>query len=190
MGHEQPGRTAVLGVERLAVVLVGDPRLATGHVLEGQIGRVAAVATRPSRTRPRWRRRQQRVDRDARPDVSSLDHLVTQWMSTVIVSAGSARSSSHGQDTASSTAPSIGKLHSSNRRVRSRAGREHREIAREVLPRRDPGGIGDRTPPAREASADGRHHAKRCTKRAWARAISSHPLARDAAVQRSVSKRA
>ena len=46
--------------------------------------------------------------------VSSFDHFVTQWMSTVTVSAGSARNSSHGHDTGSSTAPWIVKLHSSS----------------------------------------------------------------------------
>src|SRR5919198_5386780 len=46
--------------------------------------------------------------------VSSFDHFVTQWMSTVTVSLGSARSSSHVQDTGSSTAPLIVKLHSSS----------------------------------------------------------------------------
>ena len=46
--------------------------------------------------------------------VSSLDHLVTQWMSTVTVSEGSAVNSSHGHDTGSSTAPLIVKLHSSS----------------------------------------------------------------------------
>jgi len=34
----------VLGLERLAAVVVGDPGLAVGDVLEGQIRGVAAVA--------------------------------------------------------------------------------------------------------------------------------------------------
>src|SRR4051794_19058082 len=46
--------------------------------------------------------------------VPSLDHLVTQWMSTVTVSEGSAVNSSHVHDTGSSTAPLIKKLHSSS----------------------------------------------------------------------------
>jgi len=46
--------------------------------------------------------------------VSSFDHFVTQWMSTVKVSEGSARSSSHVQETASSTAPWMVRLHSSS----------------------------------------------------------------------------
>src|SRR5690348_14821144 len=49
-----------------------------------------------------------------RQAVSSFDHFVTQWMSTVMVTDGSARNCSHGQDTGSSTAPSIVKLHSSS----------------------------------------------------------------------------
>src|ERR1043166_681947 len=46
--------------------------------------------------------------------VSSLDHLVTQWMSTVTVSLGSAWNSSHDHETGSSTAPWIVKLHHSS----------------------------------------------------------------------------
>src|SRR3954453_10690112 len=46
--------------------------------------------------------------------VPSLDHLVTQWMSTVNVSDGSALNSAHGHDTGLSTAPLIKKLHSSS----------------------------------------------------------------------------
>src|SRR3954471_12001726 len=46
--------------------------------------------------------------------VPSLDHLVTQWMSTVTVSEGSAMNSAHGHDTGSSTAPLTRKLHSSS----------------------------------------------------------------------------
>src|SRR5512133_2044517 len=46
--------------------------------------------------------------------VSSFVHFVTQWMSTVTVSDGSARNSSHDHDLGSSTAPAIVKLHSSS----------------------------------------------------------------------------
>src|SRR6476646_2143850 len=46
--------------------------------------------------------------------VSSFDHFVTQWMSTVNVSAGSCTNSSQGHDTGSSTAPCTVKLHSSS----------------------------------------------------------------------------
>ena len=45
--HEQPRRTAVLGVERLAVELERDPGLAVEQVLERHVGRVAAVACAP-----------------------------------------------------------------------------------------------------------------------------------------------
>src|SRR5438874_5172502 len=48
--------------------------------------------------------------------MSSFDHFVTQWMSTVTVSLRSARSSSHVQATGSSTAPRIVKLHDSRGR--------------------------------------------------------------------------
>src|ERR1700722_8353681 len=46
--------------------------------------------------------------------VSSLDHLVTQWMSTVTSSVGSAMNCSQVQDTGVSTAPRIVKLQSLN----------------------------------------------------------------------------
>jgi hypothetical protein len=46
--------------------------------------------------------------------VSSFDHLVTQWMSTVNVSCGSARNFSHDHRRVSSTAPSISSDHSSS----------------------------------------------------------------------------
>src|SRR3954468_13088803 len=46
--------------------------------------------------------------------VSSLDHFVTQWMSTVNVSDGSARNSFHVHRRAASTAPSIVRLHCSS----------------------------------------------------------------------------
>src|SRR5438067_13570148 len=46
--------------------------------------------------------------------VSSFDHLVTQWMSTVTVSLGRARSSSQLHETGLSTAPRISKLHDSS----------------------------------------------------------------------------
>src|SRR4051812_1020883 len=46
MRDQEPRRAAVLGLERLATVLVGDPRPATGQILERQVGRVAAVAPR------------------------------------------------------------------------------------------------------------------------------------------------
>ena len=47
-------------------------------------------------------------------DVPSFDHLVTQWMSTVNVSAGSARSSSHVHERGSSTAPRMVNVHRSS----------------------------------------------------------------------------
>src|SRR5690348_12844308 len=42
MRHQHARRTAVLGRQGLAVVLVDDPRLAVHQVLERQVGRVAA----------------------------------------------------------------------------------------------------------------------------------------------------
>src|SRR5215213_9024193 len=46
MRDQQPRRATVLGLQRLAPVLVGDPRPAAGQVLERQVGRIAAVAPR------------------------------------------------------------------------------------------------------------------------------------------------
>ena len=72
-----------------------DPRPAVGHVLERQVGRVAAVATTRSRTRPRSSTPSSSTSTDTPVHVvSSFDHFVTQWMSTVNVSVGSARNSS------------------------------------------------------------------------------------------------
>src|SRR3954471_1051242 len=69
-----------------------------------------AVTKRPSVATP-----SSRVSSDTPVHVvSSFDHFVTQWMSAVSVSDGSARNSSHGHDTGSPTAPLIVKLHSSS----------------------------------------------------------------------------
>src|SRR3954464_7789873 len=46
MRDQQPRGAAVLGLERLAPVLVGDPRPAAGQILERQVGRIAAVTPR------------------------------------------------------------------------------------------------------------------------------------------------
>src|SRR5207244_1332580 len=48
-----------------------------------------------------------------RHDVSSFDHFVTQWMSTVIRSLGSSVNCSQVQDLGWSTSPRISKLHES-----------------------------------------------------------------------------
>src|SRR3954447_21454459 len=45
--------------------------------------------------------------------VSSFDHFVTQWMSTVMRSLGSAMNSAHVHDRTSSISPRISKLHDS-----------------------------------------------------------------------------
>ncbi len=46
--------------------------------------------------------------------MSSFVHLVTQWMSTVTVSAGSARNSSHDHERTASVSPSIVNVHSAS----------------------------------------------------------------------------
>jgi len=78
MRHEQPRRTAVLWLQRLAPVLVGDPCLPAGDVLQRQIRGVApslkavtypALVSTPS----------SRTSRETPVHtVSSFDHLVTQ----------------------------------------------------------------------------------------------------------------
>src|SRR4051812_27561659 len=67
MRDEQAGRAAVLGLEVLAVVAVGDPRLAAGDVLDGQVGGVAAVADGGDVAAPELDAVEQGVDGDARP---------------------------------------------------------------------------------------------------------------------------
>ena len=46
--------------------------------------------------------------------VSNFDHFVTQWMSTVMRSRGSAWNCSHVQEIGSSTAPRISNVHASS----------------------------------------------------------------------------
>jgi hypothetical protein len=69
--------------------------------------------------------------------VPSFDHFVTQWMSTVNVSDGSARTRSQVHERGS-TAPVDREAPLLERRVRRRAGREHREVVDDVLAGRDP----------------------------------------------------
>src|SRR4051812_10590837 len=46
MRHEQPSGSAVLRLQWLTVVVIGDPGLAVRHVFERQVRRVATVAER------------------------------------------------------------------------------------------------------------------------------------------------
>ena len=93
--------------------------------------------------------------------MSSFDHFVTQWMSTVTVSAGSSRNSSHVHDTGSSTSPSIRKLHSSS----GVCGVGPAESTGKSVSRYCPGGsarrVDDRPPPAQEAARDRGHQLNR-----------------------------
>src|SRR5262249_27444238 len=74
--HEQAGRAAVHGLERLAIVLVNDPRFSSADVGERQVRRVAAVAKGDEITDRRLggevNAREQRVERDARPESVEL----------------------------------------------------------------------------------------------------------------------
>jgi hypothetical protein len=102
--HKLAPNPAVLGVQRRTVLLLGDPRRPVGHLLEPRVRRVVAVREpgRPVGLRL-----------DALHLVSSLLRFVTQWMSTVTSSAGSAVNSSHVYERASSSAPWIENVHSS-----------------------------------------------------------------------------
>jgi hypothetical protein len=64
---EQAGGTAVHRFERLAVVLVRDPRLTIGDVGEGEVGRIAAVAERQGEVGRSVDICEQDVDGDAPP---------------------------------------------------------------------------------------------------------------------------
>ena len=110
---EQPRRAAVLGLQRLAVVVERHPRLAAGDVLHRQVGGVAAVAERehvvgsspPRRAACRPRRPPDGVE--LRPLRDAVDVLVT-------FSLGSARNSSHVQLFGSSPPPSTVNAHSAS----------------------------------------------------------------------------
>ena len=98
MRHQQPRRTAMLGIERLAFVTRGDHRLAADQVLDRHVGGVAAVAMGKHVRRRRLVKpaaASSVVDASRRCQcVSSFDHVVTQWMSTLISVCGSALNSS------------------------------------------------------------------------------------------------
>src|SRR5918992_337829 len=99
MRNEQPRRSAVLGLERLAAVLIRDPRPAADQILERQVGRVVAVAPRRDVAGVGLDAREQRVDRHPGPGGVELGPLGDAWTSTVTVSRGRATNSSHGHDT-------------------------------------------------------------------------------------------
>src|SRR3954447_19072755 len=75
MWDQKPRRAAVLGLERLAPVLVGDPRPAAGQVLEWQVGRVAAVTPRGDVAGLGVDAFEQRVDRHPGPGAVELGPL-------------------------------------------------------------------------------------------------------------------
>src|SRR5437868_12905467 len=73
--HQQPRRPAVLRLERLAVVVVGDPCLAIRDVLERQVRRVTPVAEREQVAGIMVDESEERVERDALPDGVELRPL-------------------------------------------------------------------------------------------------------------------
>ena len=64
---EQADRAAMLGLERLAIVAVGDPRLPAGEVVKRQVRGVAAVRVGHHEGGAGLEPVEQRVDRDAGP---------------------------------------------------------------------------------------------------------------------------
>ena len=95
-GDQQPGRAAVVGLERRSVVGVGDQDVVVEQRRERQVRRVAAVGVdehvrvAPGRGRARSTRSRTRTPRHV---VSNFDQRVTQWRSVVSSVCGSARSS-------------------------------------------------------------------------------------------------
>ena len=75
MRDEETRRTAVLGLQRLAVVAEGDPCLAVRHVLEWEVGRVAAVAEGGHVIGRGFHVLEKRVDGDSLPDRVELRPL-------------------------------------------------------------------------------------------------------------------
>ena len=76
--------------------------------------------------------------------VSSFDHAVTQWMSTVGVSARSASHSSHLQETGSSIAPLIWNVHASSGVCGVDPADRTGKSANDVLARWDAGAVDER----------------------------------------------
>ena len=76
--------------------------------------------------------------------VSSSDQAVTQWMSTVRVSAASARSSSHVPETRLIDGAGDPERPRVERRVRRRADRQDGELVDDVLARWDAGAVDER----------------------------------------------
>ena len=110
---EHSRRAAVLRLERLAVVGEYDPCLAARDVLERQVRRVAAVAELDDVLGQVSTPSSSVSTETPSQTVSSFDHLVTQWMSTVTSSLGSARTPS----------TSSGEARRPRRRSRSPTGR-------------------------------------------------------------------
>src|SRR4051812_47643768 len=154
--HEQPRRAAVLRLQRLASVFVGDPRLAPRHLLERKVRRVAAVAPRAHELPARLYALEQPVERHAGPGGVELrplrdavdvdrDRLARQLLELVPGPAGLLADGADDVET-----PLV------KRPMRRRAGREHGEVTRLVLAGRQPLGVGVGTP-SPEATGDQGH---------------------------------
>jgi hypothetical protein len=154
MRDQEPRRAAVLGVQRLAIVLVDDPGLALGDVLERKVGRVAAVAPSRDVLGRRIDVFEQRVHRDAPPagvQLRPLRHAV-DVDGRRLLGQGEKLVPRPGSSAVHRAVDREGPLF--KRRVRRRACRQDREVARQVLAGRDAGGIADLAPAPGEAAGD------------------------------------
>ena len=140
---EQARGASVLVLQRIAVVVVDDPGLPVGDVLDGEIRRVPPVAEREQVRGVVVYLGEKRVDGDALPGCVELrpagdavdvdrDGLARQ-VDELIPRPG-----------APLVAIDNRERPVTERRVRRGAGREHREVVRQVLTGRHPGRIGIR----------------------------------------------
>src|SRR5215510_512750 len=176
MGYEQPGRAAVLVRERLAVVGVHNPGLVVEQILQGEVRGVAAVAVRQHVLRGGLDVLEQRVEGDALPlgvELRPARHAVdvdgdrrARQLPELLP-----RPAPHLVDLAlDGEVPVVGLG------VGHRPGRQHREVAADIVlagrqPARRPGAA-----PAGESSGDEGHGSQgrvkggrspRCTSARW-----------------------
>ena len=152
--HQQAGGAAVLGIERLAVIAECNPGLTVGHVLDRQIGGIAAVTESQHVRSIVLDLLEQRVERDPLPRRVEL------------------RPAGHAVDVLGQRlgrkcvellpAPALRLLAADNRErpllercMRGRARREDREVVRHVLPRRQSIGLCLALPAATEITGNG-----------------------------------
>src|SRR5918992_5764792 len=170
---QQARRAAMLGLQRLAVVVGGHHALATDQILDRQVGGVTAIAVGNEIGRRRLvesRRLDQVVDRHAlpcRPELAPLgdamdidgDLGLRQGLKLVPRPPASERS-----PVLQRQGPLL------ECRMRRRAGAQHREVVGDELAGRNPIAFGPNTAPAREPSGRRRHERclrGPCIRRTW-----------------------